>query len=107
MFITLSRKSLVLTLSVFILALGAACFSIMPARPVMNSENDTQEEQEFIKWVDFNVSYEALCDAAEADISSYGTDNHCDWIDLLAYLAAKNGRMRSETTYGPFGEPPQ
>ena len=35
--------------------------------------------------------YEALCDAMEADISSYGTDNHYVWTDLLAYLAAING----------------
>ena len=91
MFVTFTRKSLLLILSVILLVLGAACFSIISARPAMNTESDTHAEQEFIKWVDFNVSYEALCDAMEADISSYGSDKHYSWIDLLAYIAAKNG----------------
>lgn len=45
----------------------------------------------YIKWVDFNVSYEALSRAYEYDISSYGEKQHLDWIDLLAYVGAKNG----------------
>ncbi len=45
----------------------------------------------YIKWVDFNVSYEALCRAYEYDIDTYDTDLHLNWIDLLAYAAAKNG----------------
>lgn len=44
-----------------------------------------------IKWVDFNVSYDALCKAYEADISTYGKSEHIDWVQLLAYTAAKNG----------------
>ena len=52
---------------------------------------ETLAEGETIKWVDFNVSYEALCNAYEADISTYQEENHIDWIELLAYLAAKNG----------------
>lgn len=45
----------------------------------------------FIKWVDFNVSYEALCKAYEYDTATYGEKVHLDWIELLAYAAAKNG----------------
>lgn len=45
----------------------------------------------YIKWVDFNVSYEALCKAYEYDVNTYGEKVHLDWIDLLAYVAAKNG----------------
>ena len=46
---------------------------------------------ENIKWVDFNVSYEALCKAYTYDVESYGTEHHLDWIELLAYAAAKGG----------------
>lgn len=46
---------------------------------------------ENIKWVDFNVSYEALCKAYTYDVESYGTEYHLDWIELLAYAAAKGG----------------
>lgn len=45
----------------------------------------------FIKWVDFNVSYEALCKAYTYDVDTYGQPVHLDWVDLLAYVAAKNG----------------
>ena len=45
----------------------------------------------YIKWVDFNVSYEALCKAYEYDVETYGEEIHLDWIELLAYVAAKNG----------------
>ena len=46
---------------------------------------------DYIKWVDFNVSYEALCKAYELDVESYGETVHVKWIELLAYVAAQNG----------------
>lgn len=45
----------------------------------------------YIKWVDFNVSYEALCKAYEYDVETWGKEVHVDWIELLAYVAARNG----------------
>ena len=57
------------------------------------NEGEGEEEAgtDYIKWVDFNVSYEALCQAYETDVETYGEDFHIDWISLLAYTAAKNG----------------
>ncbi len=53
----------------------------------------TAEEQkgDFIKWVDFNVSYEALCAAYQWDIDTHGSEHPVSWIELLAYLAARDG----------------
>lgn len=48
-------------------------------------------KKNFIKWVDFNVSYEALRDAMNLDIKTNAEENHINWIDALSYLAAKNG----------------
>lgn len=45
----------------------------------------------YIKWVDFNVSYEALCRAYEYDVETYGKEVHLNWIELLACVAAQNG----------------
>lgn len=45
----------------------------------------------FIKWVDFNVSYEALCQAYDLDVATYQENVHLDWIELLAYAGAKHG----------------
>ena len=42
-----------------------------------------------IRWVDFNVSYEALCKAYECDVDTYGSEMHIDWIELLSYVAAR------------------
>lgn len=56
----------------------------------------TQEDankKDFIKWVDFNVSYDALKLTAKLDIKSH-TENSSttyNWIELLAYFACQNG----------------
>ena len=47
--------------------------------------------EDYIKWVDFNVSYEALQKAYEWDNDTYGQEIHLNWIEMLAYLAVKNG----------------
>lgn len=46
---------------------------------------------DYIKWVDFNVPYEAMRDAMTIDIASMEEDVKVDWVDLLAYHAAKTG----------------
>ncbi|MDR2044408.1 MAG: M23 family metallopeptidase [Clostridium sp.] len=46
---------------------------------------------DYIKWVDFTVSYEALCKAYEWDVDTYGSAHEIDWIDLLACTAAATG----------------
>lgn len=46
---------------------------------------------DYIKWVDFNISYEALCTAYDLDVASYDSPLHLDWIELLAYAGAKSG----------------
>ncbi|MBQ2841618.1 MAG: M23 family metallopeptidase [Clostridia bacterium] len=56
---------------------------------VVHTEETTTEK--YIKWVDFSVSYRALSDAMELDISSYGSEKHFSWIDTLSFLACKNG----------------
>lgn len=59
-----------------------------------NSENDNEEKQkDFIKWVDFNVTATAMDLTAKLDIDSHNKneDIKYNWIELLAYLACKNG----------------
>ena len=53
--------------------------------------NAGADSGENIKWVDFNVTYDALCMAYKWDVSTYGTDIHLNWIELLAYLGAGYG----------------
>lgn len=48
-------------------------------------------ENDYIKWVDFTPSYEALCKAYEWDVETHGTEHQVNWVELLAYTAAKTG----------------
>lgn len=57
--------------------------------PVSSASSKT--EKDYIKWVEFNVTYEALTDAYQYDIETYNQKVHLDWISLLACLAARNG----------------
>ena len=59
----------------------------------VESEDWAQEaiSNGYIKWVDFNVSYEALCKAYEWDVKTYEDPVHVDWIEILAYLGACYG----------------
>lgn len=61
-----------------------------------NSEGKKEEavsgkKNDFIKWVEFNVSYEALDRAYTYDVETYQEDVHLNWVELLAYLGAKYG----------------
>lgn len=51
----------------------------------------TAPKKDFIKWVDFKVNYDALCDAYAYDVESYGKEPHLSWIELLSFLGAKYG----------------
>ena len=46
---------------------------------------------DYIKWVDFKVSYEALCRAYELDVTTHGEEKELHWIELLAH--AGSGRV--------------
>lgn len=46
---------------------------------------------DYIKWVDFTVPAEAMDKAYQYDVDSYGQEIHVNWIELLAYAAAKQG----------------
>ena len=46
---------------------------------------------DYIKWVDYTVTAEAMRKACRLDVESYESDSHLDWITLLAYAAARSG----------------
>lgn len=51
----------------------------------------SDSEETYIKWVDFDVSYAALCKAYDLDVESYDKEVHLNWIELLAYVGTKSG----------------
>ena len=50
-----------------------------------------QTSSRLLKWVDFNVTAEAMKDALQYDVDSHGKEHEIHWIDLLACLGAKYG----------------
>lgn len=67
------------------LLIGTFLFSLQADHPLSQTTGSS------IKWVDFDVTYEALKKAMEMDIETYEQEIHADWIDSLAYLGAKYG----------------
>jgi len=59
-------------------------------------EEEAGENEDYIKWVSFDIPYDAMKRAADADIGSYATDAPVNWIEVLALLAARYwGKWRS------------
>ena len=58
-----------------------------------DEQNKVSENNNFIKWVDFKITYEALDKTSKLDIKSHNSESTIkyNWIELLAYLACKNG----------------
>lgn len=81
-------KAAIVLEAALLLAVGVIC---MEGGRFVNSGTVEVSGEGYIKWVDFNVSYEALCKAYEYDVETYGKEIHLDWIDLLSYVAALNG----------------
>lgn len=55
------------------------------------SQRASEKKNDYIKWVDFNVTCQALIDAYEWDVKTHGQQVELNWITLLAYLACRNG----------------
>lgn len=53
--------------------------------------SENTEEKDYIKWVEFNVTCDAMDKACRYDVGTYGQEVHLNWISLLAYLGAKYG----------------
>lgn len=56
-----------------------------------NRKNEVEKKTDYIKWVEFNVTYEALNRAYTYDVDTYQEEVHLNWVELLAYLGAKYG----------------
>ena len=58
-----------------------------------SGEETSSDKNDYIKWVDFNVTSEALKLTSKLDIESHNNNSEIqyNWIELLAYLASQNG----------------
>ena len=58
-----------------------------------NTETDKKADKnkDYIKWVDFGVTSEAMNQAFRLDVDTCQSDIHLNWVDLLAYLGTRYG----------------
>lgn len=92
------RKTLLALLLAVLLAVSAGVYghsphtgNAVPVQAEAAASSAAQEKKDFIKWVDFNVTYLAMQKAMKIDIDSHNSGGNISWIDLLAYLGAKYG----------------
>lgn len=55
------------------------------------SHQAEKAQKDYIKWVEFNVTCDAMKKAYQYDLDTYGKDVHLNWVELLAVLGAKYG----------------
>ena len=97
----INKKILFSIISVFIIiALVSGCFLMSKSVDTnllifwnKSSTIDLNENKDYIKWVDFKITSDVLSKTAKLDIDSHNSDSEIkyNWIELLAYLACKNG----------------
>lgn len=63
---------------------------ILPALKGTPSDGE-KTETSYIKWVDFQVTSEAMQQAFRYDVDTFQSDIHLNWIELLACLGARYG----------------
>lgn len=95
MFCLIRKKTLFfLCLLALLGVINTVCVSAAP-HLLVNTENAEEkkdkEKKDYIKWVDFNVTCEALRKAILLDIESRDKPIKLNFIEMLAYLAARNG----------------
>ena len=52
---------------------------------------EENEKRDYIKWVEFHAPAEILTAAYRLDVETKNEKVHLNWVDLLAYVAAKHG----------------
>ena len=84
----LNKKFVIITVAILLIIILSVVLFYSFAD---NEENSA--DKDYIKWVDFNVTSEAMKLTSKLDIESHNTDADVkyNWFELLAYLAAQNG----------------
>ena len=85
----LNKKFVIIGISILLVII----LSVVLFYSFADNEDENKNDKDYIKWVDFNVTAEAMKLTSRLDIESHNTDADVkyNWIELLAYLAAQNG----------------
>lgn len=84
------KKSVIIVCTAAILCTFSGVFLHKNIPVASNSQG------EYIKWMDFNLNTKVMNDAMKYDIETNEDDYPVSWVDIIAYLAAKNGNNFSK-----------
>ena len=85
----MKRSSVIIALE--ICAIAALFVSWSFQRPNSRQVTAGNASEHFIRWVDFDVTADAMTQAFRYDVDTCQQDLHLNWVDLLAYLGARYG----------------
>ena len=85
----MKRSSVIITLE--ICAIAALFVSWSFQRPGSRQVTAGHTSEHFIRWVDFDVTADAMTQAFRYDVDTCQQELHLNWVDLLAYLGARYG----------------
>ena len=87
-----SKLKFILPISFTLLLIFTISFSFWQLSSANNDENGETEES-YIKWFEFNVTYNVLEKTSSLDINSRVNNEEIkyNWIELISYLACKYG----------------
>lgn len=98
---TVIRIELILLLALVSVCIGRELLSRRQESSLQGEDMDWTSEDgqaievtadgNYIKWVEFHVTCEAMAAAYDLDVETYKDKIHLNWIELLAYAGAKNG----------------
>lgn len=90
MFSKIKAKHVIICQMVLLLFL-LSLLVIQESDRIFTQATPNENQKEYIKWVDFNVTYDALLKAYQYDVDTHKEETPIHWIELLAYLGAKYG----------------
>ena len=85
------EAALLLLLSLSLLSTYTKRYPLFNQAGSSLSQVETEKDDNFIKWVDFTVTSEAMNKAFRMDLDTCLSEPHLNWIELLAYLGARYG----------------
>jgi murein DD-endopeptidase MepM/ murein hydrolase activator NlpD len=83
------KKNYVIFIAAFLASLIAVFVYVFNSYSTISAKEET--EKKFIRYVEFNPTFEALEFAMNEDIKSSESEIHINWIEILSYLGAKYG----------------
>lgn len=85
----MKRSTVIIALE--ICAIAALFVSWSFQRPNSRQVMTGHTSKHFIRWVDFDVTADAMTQAFRYDVDTCQQELHLNWVDLLAYLGARYG----------------